>query len=188
MVSKSKVLVGCVLALLLGATAASATVMVSYNLTFIGSNAGDDGAGVLVLNLPSFPDNSAISYTSLPNSIFSSFTATLGAGSFSLTDAKLSGGGVQGTSSSSIDVALTESTSGLANGTEYLQLYNGAANAGTFNIHEVNASDPYPGGSYTIGAPFIAATRVPDPITLSIFGAGLVGAAAMRRRKKVEQV
>jgi hypothetical protein len=29
-----------------------------------------------------------------------------------------------------------------------------------------------------------AATAVPEPITLSLFGAGLVGAAAMRRRKK----
>jgi hypothetical protein len=30
--------------------------------------------------------------------------------------------------------------------------------------------------------------RVPEPITLSLFGAGLAGAAAMRRRKKAKQV
>jgi hypothetical protein len=29
--------------------------------------------------------------------------------------------------------------------------------------------------------------RVPEPLTLSLFGAGLAGAAAMRRRKKAKQ-
>ena len=33
-----------------------------------------------------------------------------------------------------------------------------------------------------------ATASVPEPLSLSIFGAGLVAAAAMRRRKKVKQV
>jgi hypothetical protein len=32
------------------------------------------------------------------------------------------------------------------------------------------------------------ATTVPEPITLSIFGAGLAGVVAIRRRKKTKQV
>jgi len=161
-------------------------VMVSYNLTFTGPNAVDDGTGILKLVLASFPDSNTINYTGLPNSIFSSLTVNIGAGAFSLTDSNISGGGVQGTSSSSIDVAVTESTSGLANGTDFLQLNNTTTNAGNFDIHRVNNGDAGD-GTFTIGAPFIA-TSVPEPLSLSIFGAGLVGAAAMRRRKKAKQV
>jgi uncharacterized protein DUF4082/PEP-CTERM motif-containing protein len=38
------------------------------------------------------------------------------------------------------------------------------------------------GGNFIFGA-----TAVPEPLTLSIFGAGFVGAVAMRRRKKAQQ-
>jgi hypothetical protein len=40
----------------------------------------------------------------------------------------------------------------------------------------------------TVYAVFNAATAVPEPLTLSIFGAGMLGAAAMRHRKKAKQV
>jgi hypothetical protein len=49
----------------------------------------------------------------LPNPIFVSLTATIGASSFSLTNTNIAFGGVQGTSGSSIDIAMTESTVGL---------------------------------------------------------------------------
>jgi len=78
------------------------------------------------LNLPSLPDNNPIGFTSLSNSIFSSLEAQIGNASFTLTNANIAFGGVQGTNSSSIDVAMTESTAGLANGTKYLALFNGA--------------------------------------------------------------
>ena len=83
---------------------ARATFVVDYALTYTGSSLADDGPGTLLLNLPSLPDNNPISFTSLPNSIFSSLTAPIGNAGFTLTNANIAFGGVQGTSSSSIDV------------------------------------------------------------------------------------
>lgn len=93
--------------------AASASVLVDYNLSFTGAAPADIGSGTLVLSLPSFPDNNPIAFTNLPNPIFVSLTATIGASSFSLTNTNIAFGGVQGTSGSSIDIAMTESTVGL---------------------------------------------------------------------------
>jgi len=59
--------------------------------------------------------------------------------------------------SSSIDVAMTESAAGLANGTQYLALFNGASNAGAFQIHEINVDGTFPSGTFTISRPIAAA-------------------------------
>ncbi len=55
-------------------------------------------------------------------------------------------------------------------------------NAGTYNIwySEVNG---LPADLIVLGTS-LQDTPVPEPLTLSLFGAGLVGAASMRRRKK----
>src|ERR1700691_1332586 len=94
----------------IGFSAPAHAVLVDYTLTFTGSAPADDGTGTLILNLPSFPDNNAISYTGLPNSIFQSLTVNIGSNpTITLTDSNITGGGIQGNSSSSIDVALTAS-------------------------------------------------------------------------------
>ena len=180
----TKLMVGALLAALIIGGPAQASVLVSYTLTFTGSSPSDQGSGTLVLNLPSFPDNQTINFTSLPNSIFSSFSGTIGGVSFNLTDLNISGGGVQGTGSSSIDVAITESTSGLSNGTAFLQINNGAANAGNFEIHEVNASD-LGTGTYTIGTPFMAPVPEPSTWAMMILGLLVVGLISYRRKRQL---
>jgi hypothetical protein len=160
---------------------ARATVVVDYALTFTGSSLADDGTGTLVLNLQSLPDNNAINFTSLQNSIFSS-TATIGNASFTLTNANIAFGGIQGTNSSSVDVAMTDSTAGLANGTQYLALFNDAANAGTFQIQEVNVGGTFPSGTFTIGSPVAAA--VPEPSAWAMMILGFGSAAFMAHRRK----
>jgi hypothetical protein len=153
---------------------ARATIVVDYALTFTGSSLAEDGTGTLVLNLP---DNNPISFTSLPNSIFSSLTATIGNASFTLTNANIFGG-VQGTNSSSIDVAMTESIAGLANGTQYLALFNGASNAGTFQIREINVGGKFPSGTFTIRSPVAAA--VPEASTWAMMMILVFVSAAFR--------
>jgi PEP-CTERM motif len=180
----TKLMFGALLAALIIGGPTQASVLVSYTLTFTGSSPSDQGSGTLVLNLPSFPDNQTISFTSLPNSIFSSFSGTIGGVSFNLTDLNISGGGVQGTGSSSIDVAITESTAGLSKGTAFLQINNGAANAGNFEIHEFNASD-LGSGTYTIGAPFMAPVPEPSTWAMMILGLLAVGLIGYRRKRQL---
>ena len=183
-----KLLAGAFLGLLLIASPATASVLVSYTLTFTGSNSNDMGSGTLVLSLPTFPDNNAISYTNLPNSIFSSLTATIGTlPTFTLTDSNIAFGGVQGTSGNSIDVSMTEATTGFARGTPILAIFNGAANAGTYTINPYNQSGTLASGSYTIGAPFMAAA-VPEPSTWAMMILGFLGLGFMayRRRNQVQ--
>jgi len=52
--------------------------------------------------------------------------------------------------------------------------------AGVYTVDIFTTVSPFGGG----GAYLQAVSAVPEPVTLSIFGAGLLGAAAMRRRKK----
>jgi hypothetical protein len=167
-----------------GFSAPAHAVLVDYTLTFTGSASADDGTGTLVLNLPSFPDNNAISYTGLPNSVFQSLTVNIGSNpTIILTDSNISGGGIQGTSSSSIDVALTASNTNptthqnVPNGTLLLDVYNGAANAGTFQILAFN-DGTVASGSYTI------APAVPEPSTWAMMILGFCGIGFMAYRRK----
>jgi hypothetical protein len=54
------------------------------------------------------------------------------------------------------------------------------------NFHG-NASSGVTGDFQVSGTNFIKANTVPEPLTLSLFGAGLVGAAALRRRRKASK-
>jgi hypothetical protein len=51
----------------------------------------------------------------------------------------------------------------------------------------LGSSDDYLGPNNTTTVFTLQGTPVPEPITISIFGAGLVGAAVVRRRKKAKQ-
>jgi hypothetical protein len=159
---------------------AGASVLVDYNLTFTGPVAADVGTGILALNLPSLPDNNQINFTNLPNSIFSSLTATIGSLSFTLTNANIAFGGIQGTNGSSIDISVTEST---AVGDPILAIFNGAANAGTFQIQRFNRDGTLASGTYTIGSPFAAAVPEASTWAMMILGFAGIGFMAYRRRK-----
>jgi hypothetical protein len=110
---------------------------------------------------------------------------------FTLTDVigprYIAFGGVQGTHSRSIDVAITESTASLANGTQYLAIFNGASNAGAFRINEINVDGTFPSGTFTISSPVAAA--VPEASTWAIstwamMTLGFGSAAFMAHRRK----
>jgi hypothetical protein len=171
-----------------GASVAPAkAVLVDYTVTFSGSTPAASGSGTLILDLPTFPDSS-IPYTNLPNSIFSSLSATIGSLDFDLGNSNIAFGGVQGVNpftpqSSHLTIAVTESTSGLANGTPYLALYNGGNDAGTFRIVRVNVDGVVSSGTYTLSGPFIAAVPEPSTWAMMILGFSGVGFMACRRRK-----
>jgi PEP-CTERM motif len=173
-----------------GASVAPAkAVLVDYTVTFSGSTPAAFGSGTLVLDLPTFPDPS-IPYTNLPNSIFSSLSATIGSLVFNLTNSNIAFGGVQGVNpftpqSSHLSIAVTESTSGLANGTPYLALSNGGDNAGTFMIGRVNAGPLVSNGTYTLSGPFIASVPEPSTWAMMILGFAGVGFMAYRPSRKV---
>jgi hypothetical protein len=178
-----KLLCRTLLGLTILASPAKASVLVSYTLTFTGANANDDGTGMLVLSLPSFPDNNTIGFTNLPSSIFSSLTAMIGTlPTFTLTNSNIAFGGVQGTSSLSIDISMTESASGLAVGAPILAIFNGSPNAGGYTINPFNQGGTLASGTYTIGAPFTAA--VPEPSTWAMMLLGFCGLGFMAYRRK----
>jgi hypothetical protein len=56
---------------------------------------------------------------------------------------------------------------------------------GQFDIRAINNIDVAGGNDFALTN--ISVSAVPEPVTISLFGAGLVGAAAMRRRKKAVQ-
>ena len=65
---------------------------------------------------------------------------------------------------------MTESTAGLANGTQYLALFNGASNAGAFQIHEINVDGTFPSGTFTISSPVAAAVLEASTSAMMILG------------------
>jgi len=77
---------------------------------------------------------------------------------------------------------MTESTAGLANGMQYLALFNGASNAGTFQIHEINVDGTFPSGTFTISSPVAAA--VLEASTSAMMILGFVSSAFMAHRRK----
>jgi hypothetical protein len=159
---------------------ASASVLVDYTLTFTGAVAADDGTGTLVLNLPSFPDSTSFNVSGVPNSLFSSLTVNIGSTpqiTFSNTSTSLGSMTVQGTSSSSLDIALTPNSSSLANGAPLLSLFNGAPDAGTYQIQAKN------GGSIASGN-FTIALAVPEPSTWAMLILGFVGLGFMAYRRQ----
>ena len=134
-----------------------------------------------------------IPWTNLPNSIFSSLSATFGALNFELTSSNIAYGGVAGAhlwtgepDSSHLSIAVTESQNGLASGTPYLALYNGWDNDGSFQIKTAGGND-FSNGTYTLDAPSLQAiAAVPEPSTwaMMILGFCSIGFITYRRKSK----
>ena len=61
--------------------------------------------------------------------------------------------------------------------------FNSLAPASPYSISLVDANDDLRTVTGTTSVPGTTGNSAPEPLTLSIFGAGLAGAAAMRRRK-----
>jgi len=77
---------------------------------------------------------------------------------------------------------VTESAAGLANGTQYLALFNGASNARAFQIREINVDGTFPSGTFTISSPVAAA--VLEASTSAMMILGFVSSAFMAHRRK----
>jgi hypothetical protein len=122
------------------------------------------------------------------NSITQTFTAATGTIAFG------TGGGdtiqVQGSNGVTFSAGLTDSTSLFSSQSDVnnpellLNVTNLALSSGSFNTSN--------GGPLSIGGSpsritTSLVTSVPEPITLSLFGAGLAGAAAIRRRRKTKK-
>jgi hypothetical protein len=69
-----------------------------------------------------------------------------------------------------------------SNGTQYLALFNGASNAGTFQIHEINVDGTFPSETFTISSPVAAA--VPEASAWAMMILGFGSAAFMAHRRK----
>jgi hypothetical protein len=179
-----------------GASAVPAkAVLVDYNITFSNWSGNTTGTGILVLDLPSLPTVS-IPTTSLPGPIFSSLSATFGALHFELTNSNITpdDGFVKGAAwwnglpdSSHLTIAVTQSQTGLAPGTNYLALYNWWDHEGSFEIKTVAGSD-IGSGHYALGAPSLhAIAAVPEPSTWAMMILGFAGVGFMAYRRRNNQ-
>ncbi len=174
-------------------TVPAKAVLVDYGVTFINWSGTSVGTGVLVLDLPSFPTTGPINWTSLPNPIFSSLSATFGTLNFELTNSNIAFGGLQGAhvwpqssnpDSSHLSIAVTQSQTGLLPGAAYLALYNGWDNDGSFEIKHVAGSDTL-SGKYSLGAPSLHAVgAVPEPSTWAMMILGFCGLGFLAYRKR----
>jgi hypothetical protein len=166
-------------------------VLVDYGVTFSSWSGSPVGSGILVLDLPAFPTTAAINWTSLPNPIFSSLSATFGALHFEITGSNVAFGGVNGAhlwtgepDSSHLSIAVTQSQNGLASGTPYLALYNGWDDDGSFEIKRAGGSD-ISNGKYALSAPTLhVVAAVPEPATWAMIILGFAGVGFMAYRRK----
>jgi hypothetical protein len=92
-----KILMAAVLgSVITGVSAVPAkAVLVDYKIAFSDASGNSTGSGILVLDLPTVT-TAFIPWTDLPNSIFSSLSATFGALHFELTNSNIAYGGLAG--------------------------------------------------------------------------------------------
>ena len=158
--------------------AAPAKADVIYTLAFDSSSNVLVGTGTLDLNVNSV--SQAYNLNENLGNVLASITTTSldGYSPFDITTANLASYSYISTGSIGQIYSLTAVETGPTNSI-VLDLYTNS-----FQIHGVNNST-VASGSFTATGPSLAA--VPEPLTLSIFGAGLAGAVAMRRRKKAKK-
>jgi hypothetical protein len=165
-------LIGAILAA--GALSSPASADVIYNLTFTKSSTV--GTGVLDLNRGSVAQ--AYNLNGTLGQYFTSFTTTAldGYGPFSVTTANLASYSYIQTGSAGqfYNLSLVETGTNVIT----LDLYTN-----TWQIHAANNSTLDSGSSTIVGPTLAAPAAIPEPVTLSLFGAGLAGAIGMRRRK-----
>ena len=187
-----KLLMAAVLGLFVtGVSAVPAkSALVDYKIAFNDASGNPTGSGILVLDLPTVT-TAFIPWTNLPNSIFSSLSATFGTLHFELTNSNIAYGGVTGAhlwtgepDYSHLTIAVTQSQNGLASGTPYLALYNGWNNNGSFEIKMAGGSD-FANGKYALDAPYLhAVAAVPEPTTWAMMLLGFAGVGFMAYRRK----
>ena len=187
-----KILMAAVLgSVITGVSAVPAkAVLVDYKIAFSDASGNSTGSGILVLDLPTVT-TAFIPWTNLPNSIFSSLSATFGALHFELTNSNIAYGGVAGAhlwtgepDSSHLSIAIAQSQNGLASDTPYLALYNGWDNNGSFEIKRVDGSD-LSNGRYALDAPSLhAIAAVPEPSAWAMMILGFAGVGFMAYWRK----
>jgi hypothetical protein len=147
-------------------TAAAHATPITYDYTLIPTS-GSTG-GNLVLNLTTTPTQTYANYAS---DIGPGSEAIIGGQIFNLTTASvleftnLSGSIYDITYAGTVGGSTLDLTGGYA----FYQTGQGPVSSGMFSAATVGPN------------------AVPEPLTLSLFGAGLAGAAALRRRKKAKQ-
>ena len=163
--------------------AAPAKADVIYDLTYYNGST-NLGTGVLDLNFTSVAQADNLN-ESLSGILVSITTPNLdGTGSYTVTPSNLDTGSNITTGAQAQIYALTvpevEPGSDKTGATNilFLDLYTN-----TWQLHGKYDSQEYD-GRLVVGAPSDPPAAVPEPLTLSLFGAGLAGAAALRRRKK----
>lgn len=170
-----------ILFLFAAGVAGPASAGVIYTLTFQKS-AVTVGSGVVDLNLATV--SQAYGLNQSLSGILSSITTTNldGQGIFTITPANLAAGSFISTSLASDPPAghiysLTAVQTGPANSL-VLNLFTNS-----WQIHGVNNST-IDSGSFTVAGPSLSApAAVPEPVSLSLFAAGIAGVAAVRRRR-----
>jgi hypothetical protein len=155
-----------------------------YDLNFENSSNVSIGTGVLDLNLSSL--SQAYNLTSF--SSFKSLTTTsLDGQVIDITPTNLAGGSIDTGSVGQIySLTIQEDEPPTdANGTAnilFLDIYTN-----DWQLHGTYNDTPY-SGPLLVSSPQDPPARVPEPLTLSLFGTGLAGVAAIRRRRKPKQV